>query len=528
MANVRYARYPVLVFEALAPTAPPALGRGGAAGARPGVLTRLLTGQPAGITELALTQGLTVGAAAWAAAARAGGTRSRSADPRPDWADAHPLAMSLDGARPGPELAATLAALEPAEVDDAALVEAIAAWERVASWATARQAHAVNELRRRREGQRREAFVGDEIAARLGTTRAGGESKVLTASSLERLPEVSDALERGDIDHLKARVICDEVMPLGDAEAHRVAAAVLPRASVLTGPQLRSRIRRMELAQHPLAAEERHRAAVADRFVDLQPARDGMAWLNAYLPADQGVAVYTTLTALADAAAPDDPRPIAARRADALVDLVTPYLDAGVGPDGRALPVRQGRRPHLQVTASATTLLGLDEQPGELAGYGPIPASMARAIAAGATWRPVLVDERTGELRGRGPIRYRPSSDLVARVVDRDLTCTFPGCRVPAARCDIDHIEPFDPARPPDQQTRAPNLHALCRHHHLLKTHGGWQVMRDDDAGATEWTAPTGHGYARAPTEVGAAERAPDPETVGAAERAPDVGPPPF
>lgn len=252
------------------------------------------------------------------------------------------------------------------------------------------------------------------------------------------------------------------------------------------------------------------------------------------------MAVYTTLTALADAAAPDDPRPVAARRADALVDLVTPYLDAGVGPDGRALPVRQRRRPHLQVTASATTLLGLDDQPGELAGYGPIPASMARAIAAGATWRPLLVDERTGELRGRGPIRYRPSSDLVARVVDRDRTCTFPGCRVPAARCDIDHIEPFDPARPPDQQTRAPNLQALCRHHHLLKTHGGWQVVRDDDAGTTEWSAPTGHEYARAPGEVGAPERARDPETVGTPVqvsapavadvpgRAPDVGPPPF
>src|SRR5665648_202119 len=269
MANVRSARYSVLVFESPVLTAPPVPGRGDAAGPRPGVLTRLLTGQPAGITELTLTQELIVGAAAWAAAARAGGTRRRSADPRPDWADAHPLAVSLDGARPGPELASTLAALEPAEVDDAALVEAIAAWERVVSWATARQAHAVNELRRRREGQRREAFVGDEIAARLGTTRAGGESKVATASSLERLPEVSDALERGDIDHLKARVICDEVMPLGDAEAHRVTAAVLPRAAMLTGPQLRSRIRRMELAQHPAAAEERHRAGGAEPCGDL-------------------------------------------------------------------------------------------------------------------------------------------------------------------------------------------------------------------------------------------------------------------
>src|SRR5665811_1184748 len=140
MANVRSARYSVLVFESPVLTAPPVPGRGDAAGPRPGVLTRLLTGQPAGITELTLTQELIVGAAAWAAAARAGGTRRRSADPRPDWADAHPLAVSLDGARPGPELAATLAALEQAEVDDAALVEAIAAWERLASWATARQA----------------------------------------------------------------------------------------------------------------------------------------------------------------------------------------------------------------------------------------------------------------------------------------------------------------------------------------------------------------------------------------------------
>src|SRR5665811_2045881 len=81
MANVRYARYTELVFEAPVLTAPPTPGRG-AAGARPGVLTRLLTGQPAGITELALTQELTVGAAAWAAAARAGATRPGCGSPR--------------------------------------------------------------------------------------------------------------------------------------------------------------------------------------------------------------------------------------------------------------------------------------------------------------------------------------------------------------------------------------------------------------------------------------------------------------
>src|SRR5665648_1253405 len=82
MANVRSARYSVLVFESPVLTAPPVPGRGDAAGPRPGVLTRLLTGQPAGITELTLTQELIVGAAAWAAAARAGGTRPGRGSPR--------------------------------------------------------------------------------------------------------------------------------------------------------------------------------------------------------------------------------------------------------------------------------------------------------------------------------------------------------------------------------------------------------------------------------------------------------------
>lgn len=426
------------------------------------------------------------------AAAGVGGDAS---DQGPAWDDAHRLAVELDGTAPGLALARRLSTLIPAEVDDAALVEAIAAWERIASWAAATQAAWINELRRRRDAQGRGAYVGDEVAARLATSRAGGETKVGYAIALERVPEVWDALAAGVVDLRRSRVLCDELLAIPEEARGPVTRAALDGAGVRTAEQLRARVRRAALRLDPNAADQAHRRARADRHVELHPVHDGMAWLHAFLPAHEAVAVHTALTAMADAQAPEDPRPMDARRADALVDAVTRWLDAGTTPDGAHLPTRQRRRPHLSVTASATTLLGLDDDPCELAGYGPISAEMAREIAAGATWTPLLLDAETGHLAARGNRTYRPSSAQAHWIVDRDSTCTFPGCRVPASRCDIDHNTPFDPARPAEEQTVADGMDAKCRHHHRLKTLGGWVSERDVPSGETTWTAPTGHRY---------------------------------
>ncbi len=46
------------------------------------------------------------------------------------------------------------------------------------------------------------------------------------------------------------------------------------------------------------------------------------------------------------------------------------------------LPKRHGLKPAVSITIAASTLAGQDDQPAELDGYGPIPASMARRIAA--------------------------------------------------------------------------------------------------------------------------------------------------
>ncbi|MDQ2624412.1 MAG: HNH endonuclease [Actinomycetota bacterium] len=151
------------------------------------------------------------------------------------------------------------------------------------------------------------------------------------------------------------------------------------------------------------------------------------------------------------------------------------------------------------MTVAGTTLLGLDEKPGELAGYGPIPADVARAVARDATWRALLTDPSLGTVQAVGEHRYRPGTVLTRDVMARDRTCTFAGCAQPASRCDLDHREPFDSKRPAHQQTHRDNLQALCRFHHNLKTLHGWQSTFDARSGITSWTSPLGTTYHREP-----------------------------
>jgi len=180
----------------------------------------------------------------------------------------------------------------------------------------------------------------------------------------------------------------------------------------------------------------------------------------------------------------------------------------------------------VNVTIPATALLGLDEAPGELAGYGPIPASVARALAADgdSTWRRIVTDPVTGVATDVSRTAYRPGAVLGEFVRTRDPLCTFPGCQVPSTRCDLDHMEPFDARSPNVGQTRASNLHPVCRAHHNAKTHGGWSTARTD-GGAVRWSAPSGRAYdvPPSPSDTHLTSRAP-----GAPRALEDDEPPPF
>ena len=128
-----------------------------------------------------------------------------------------------------------------------------------------------------------------------------------------------------------------------------------------------------------------------------------------------------------------------------------------------------------------------------------------------------------------GSVTYRPGADLTRLVQARDQTCTFPGCRQPAARCDLDHREPYDHGRSGEGQTCEANLHCLCRHHHRAKTEGRWKVTYDRATGVSTWTSPLGPTYARHPQPVLAAASSDEhlrPSTAPPPPR--DWGDPPF
>lgn len=143
-----------------------------------------------------------------------------------------------------------------------------------------------------------------------------------------------------------------------------------------------------------------------------------------------------------------------------------------------------GNDPYVDWSTPPVVRPGIDAP--ELVGYGALSPAVVRALMGAAPWirvaEPVYRDADPPP-----PVdSYRPSAELDRHVRVRDVTCVVPGCHVPASRCDLDHLVPW-PAGP----TSADNLHALCRRHHLLRTHAGYELVVDDD-GTREWRTPLG------------------------------------
>ncbi|MDO8106224.1 DUF222 domain-containing protein [Isoptericola sp. b441] len=420
-------------------------------------------------------------------------------------------------------------------MDSETLVEGIAGWERAAAWMVGHQSRWIAELGRRATCGADVDRLPDEVATRLAITRRAAEHKVELALGLERHPRLAAALDEGSVSGRKAEALLHDTEHLPRALADEVLARVLETADERTVPQLRADVRATELALDAEAAAARHADARRDRCVRMTPAPDAMAWIRALLPAADAATVMTALDGVAAAREPGDERTADQRRADALTAMARGVLDSGLGPGGAPLPVRQHRRPHLLVTVAARSAraaggrsgavaqqgAGADEPAGgppaspdaglghiahlagygpvplvavaHLAGYGPVPLVAVAHLLEDATRELVRVDEDGVPIVAvPGTDGYRPSAELARAVVDRDRTCRFPGCRVPASRCDIDHVEPFDPDRPARWQTVEQNLQALCRHHHRLKTHAGWYASRDPISGATLWRSPVG------------------------------------
>ncbi|MBB5789735.1 HNH endonuclease signature motif containing protein [Jiangella mangrovi] len=483
------------------------------------------------------------------------------------------LPFGVEDLPPGAELAGVLAGLperrrSSATVDVYDVVEEVAAWERQVAWAEAGRAKALAELAARVElrpaetGYRSVNPITNTavvVAGRCQLTAKQAEGLVGPAVQLLRdFPDTWAAWWAGLIDWRRVRAILDELGGQDPDVRRRVEAAVLPRAPQLDSVALRKLIRQLLHELAPVSAAQRHQVARDSRYVMVTPASDGMAHLEARLPAEDAAALNTALNAAAadlkraDIAAGGPVRSKDQRRADALAEIgwaaLTACADGATGhamfghsaattPDhagtagqsaaagsttaaasgsgtGRATsagsttgstgatgtraPKRRARPVSVQVTIPFGSLVGLSDEPGELEGYGHITAQVARTLAEEGVWTWLKTDPGTGHLLDMGRTRYRPSKALADFITARDRTCRMPGCHRPARGCDIDHIKEFAAGG----TTCAANCHTLCETHHLLKHRGRWRVTRLPD-GTTRWTSPTGHTFTRPLERIG-------------------------
>jgi hypothetical protein len=66
----------------------------------------------------------------------------------------------------------------------------------------------------------------------------------------------------------------------------------------------------------------------------------------------------------------------------------------------------------------------------------------------------------------------------------RDRHCRFPGCRQPAAVCDVHHIR----HKGNGGHTSLTNCVMLCRYHHQIAVHRqGWTLILNPDGTTTAW-----------------------------------------
>ncbi len=393
----------------------------------------------------------------------------------------------LDEMEPGPFLGIVLSGIDIGRLRGTDRVTVLKARQRMASHYTAETYEAMASIVDAYQEEEHQDYEGAadgaayELRAALQLTRRAADVELSFALDLrDRLPRVAGALSSGVIDQRRARTIVWQTTHLDDDTARLVTDRIIDDAPHLTTGQLIARIRKLAITVDPDTAQRRYDQAIADRRVVIEPTDDGTANLCAFdLPPDRAIAARQHIDRLASSLrGPDESRSMDQLRADVYVDLLC----------GRTV---SGKGGVVDIRVDLETLMGLAASPGELAGYGPVVDDITRHIIAdhtGAEWRYTVT--HNGHPVATGTTRRRPTTGQRRVVEARHDTCIFPGCRIPATECDLDHRIEWSKSH----RTDTCDLGPFCRHDHGGRHEHGWtyQYLPNGDI---EWTSPLGHTY---------------------------------
>ncbi len=451
--------------------------------------------------------------------------------------DREDCVATLLAAAPGIKTLGGLIAIDPQELSPAARIDYLAALERQSSWLQAAMQRAIVAVAGISEGKSDGPFTGvdeaerEDVSSALRLSAGTAQMRIDVARTLvNHLPNTCSALATGELSAAHATVIAKETAAairdgLSKFAIFSIEQKAIAHAEFHTPSQVAQQVRSAIAKFAPATFEEVVEKARDCRRVSCYNDIDGMSTVVAILPAADAQTVMKAIEAFiikgtlewealneSEASASNsinsddsnssasgsknsdlrglgskssDLRSADMKRADALTAI------AGFALAASSEDVALHRRPiTVNVTIDLPTLLGLSENPGQLAGYGAIPASVARALASDGKWKRFITDPQTGALLDYGRETYQPPQALIDFLIARDRTCRFPGCRRSAALSDLDHAQSWEEGG----TTSLENLGALCRRHHLLKTHGGWGIESRADGSCT-WTSPLGKIY---------------------------------
>ena len=319
---------------------------------------------------------------------------------------------------------------------------------------------------------------------KCGIDLGAAREKVRTARALEKLTQVSAAMERGEVSYSKVRAITRVATPENE---HYFLHIALHGTAHHVETLVRAYRRATEAEE--LSREQQQRVHREVRYCwDV----DGSLILKARLPADVGALVLKALEAAVPEVPPDDvDRPTwSHKRADAMAVIFESFLAHG------AEAMSGGERHQVVVHVSAETLQAGGGHHCEIEDGPAVAAETARRLACDASLVAIVEDEKGEPLNVGRKTRSIPPA-LQRALNARDKGCRFPGC-THKKYTDAHHIQHWAHGG----ETKMSNLVTLCRFHHR-KVHEGQVVVQVLDDGAIRFVQPNGECFESVSRTVG-------------------------
>jgi Domain of unknown function (DUF222)/HNH endonuclease len=306
------------------------------------------------------------------------------------------------------------------------------------------------------------------LAHRAGLVRGVAARLVKTARFLRRHPRTAEALEAGEVTVPHVELLATAVHRRGELY-QRDEHVLLHAAATVEVQDYPTAVRKwVSLADDELASREAG-FAFDRRGVTLSPTTGGSA-VSGYLDPEAAALVGEVLDEQQPPEGAADLRSVAQRRADALV-LLCERARGGELADSRPIAGAELVVSHAVLARRPTA--DLDALVCEIEGFGPIPRITAeRMVCDCAIARVVMGAE--GEILDLGRRTRVIPPRLRRAIVVRDRRCQFPGCRAPAAWCDVHHLVHWLHGG----ETSLENCALLCRRHHVAVHEGGWKLVR--------------------------------------------------